>query len=471
MLNTNIRGHDHKQAQAANTKSSEGISDDSLDENKERSLRNNIRRRRKFTYKNLSEPRVTKRTEPLRKAISCTSCNLCEYKDHLFDSEDDTVFPIRKVASCSMCDWDYEEPVLEQSSSASEGEYVLETPANDSTPFMLTRQNSYSKKWTSPQEENDCDVDTSLNDDSYESPEITSAVLMAAPRKNPEVPRNSQVPLDENKSSYDYISRVRRRNSYKSAQEGDDIPFSNSTDEDGTNERNHSIIRSPPDGGEASDVEKDAVNHIDRKYDSNKSDENSTNYNNTKENVSTSNSRNLIKKTFSFKRKKASRKSAATKELDEIFGKVQITPQTSFDKIEEEDKFSAIEESLTKKNSKILNRLLPPRRRSLFTKRKPSNLSSNKSRSVEVLYADDTFVHNHNLQKAQSTLDVSSALIYENDEFSEQINESWINYLNRIDGMSLLGGYVKLAKYLSKINIATLNSTFTQPLHSRQVSD
>ena len=450
MLNTNIRGYDHKQA--TNAKPSEGISDDSLDENKEHCLRNKIKRRRKFTYKNLSEPRVTRRTEPLRKAISCTSCDLCEYKDHLFDSEDDTIFPIRKVASCSMCDWDYEEPVLEQSSSGSEGEYVLETPAGDSTPFMLTRQNSYSKKWTSPQEENDCDGDTSLNDESYESPEIASAVVMATPHKNLEVAGNSQIPLDENESSFDYISPVRRRNSYKSAQEGNDIPFSNSTDEDVANERNHSIIRSPPDGGEASDIEKDTVHHIDRKYDSNKPNENGTNYNNnnTKEIVSTSNSRHLIKKTFSFKRKKVSRKSAATKELDEIFGKVQITPQTSFDKIEEEGKFNATEDSITKKNSKIFSRLLPPRRRPLFIKRKPSNLSSNKSRSVEVLYADDTFVHNNNLQKAQSTLEVSSALIYESDEFSEQINESWINYLNRIDGMSLLGGYVKLTNLYPK---------------------
>lgn len=326
------------------------------------------------------------KTFPIRRASSCnTYCGLCDANNPNVARVANGGFALRKVASCSLCTWDIDERMSDNEEvnlSEDEDRSFERTP--------LKRSNSYS------------------------------------------------LAMDE----IDMLSEIDKCNTEMSVDQNED-----------SNSNVHSdMLRLPPDGGESSiDELENCSASVDQVNDTNELNiENSSEYNNNKNN---NNSNKKEKKSKSKKHKNKSSKNSldniATQELDDIFGRISRTPD-SMVSVDDDDKFSLnlSNENFTgslssgKKSRRILKRLLPPR--SLFSKRQ-SNLTSQKSRSVEYLYTND-YRPSEMLHKSLSTIEIAScgidnqALYEEEFEVDKSVNEKWITYLNRIGGMSVFGG-------------------------------
>lgn len=440
---------------------SDGISDDSLNEDDPLSLNNDsYRLSQKHQVKSKSNRHSIKKHSKLRKSVSCSFCTLCEVSDFVI-SDDDLQFPMRRAASCSMCDWDFEETTnFDKISSTIEDDSI---PSANYNPFhtQTARQTKMLSSNSISEFESESESDESTKNIEYILDNGMDNSINFVQHENDE----NEIEEEEQAFS---STPIKRRNSYKSAQEINDID----------NITESSLNRSSPDGIEStSDEFKTDINYnLISNYDDNIFDNKTYKNNKDKMIKSESKQNNSFKKKFSFKNSKkasAKQKSTATKEFDEIFGKVQITPQSSVDQGEEEDQFNlsghrlnATADHLHSKNydidfdkysitdddklnlksrkaGRIFNRLLP-QRRSLFNKKK-TNLNVNKSRSVEVLYTNELMQQNGidgKLKKALSTLDLSSGMLYyeDDEEASTHVNEQWIRYLNKIDGMTILGG-------------------------------
>ena len=328
------------------------------------------------------------RTYPIRKS-SCISCALCEANGNGNVARNkDGGFPLRKVASCSICTWDIEEKEFDIALSSSEdSEEVSEEEREEE------RENE-------EEEHNESEV---LQEENIEFPVRQ---------------RSNSYTRAMGEDGLDGMSDVFLNNS------SIDIHESN-------------LLRSPPDGGEVTNHVKEIRQEADL-FTSSPEVKKVKKKSENKKRVD----RKLI---FKSQKKQSSFDRKASEELDEIFGKLRQSPNVSFDDDFNEDSFQDeilrhSSEKKSKRNS--LKKII--RTPSFMRRNKKSKLDPSKSRSVEHLHTNQNFlIEPVAMKKSVSSMDVSSYWREsDEDEMTKEshMNENWIAYLNNINGTAIFGG-------------------------------
>lgn len=351
------------------------------------------------------------RDYPIRRA-ACTSCALCE-ANGIISRNKDGGFPLRKVASCSICTWDIEEQF--SFSSASEGEEEDEEEDQD----------------------NDDDDDEGV-EEIKEEEEIEGGAIEYVDNYAENEPPPSPI--------------RKRRNSYTRAMEDSDLDLLTNFENQSAAKLNTSTVdiivsRSPPDGGEEEVYITEETENTENKK-SKKSIEKKNKKNNKLKKSNKAPKLEVNKQQTSFERK-------VSQEFDEIFGKVRQSPNTSFDDGSDEFDLNFSRGSLNSdnKHSSPFNKSKRGSFRKIirtptFLRRnKKSKLDTSRSKSVEQLYTNSNLrldpMEEIGMKKAISSLEMSSFLREEIDEdlcIDEHINEKWINYLNNLGGTAIFGG-------------------------------
>ncbi|XP_047141662.1 ras and EF-hand domain-containing protein isoform X1 [Hydra vulgaris] len=333
--------------------------------------------------------------------FSCASCILFDSKNPIIVTETDG-FPIRRVASCSVCCWDFDDNVLcvpdiqrnlssdsRATSSSSEDSFITSNSKLKECSFISDFK-SFEKK----------EKEKTLN--SKSSSDISDLTFSLPPLRRTDS-YNSAINITENDSlkndfKNDFRKKENRASHRKSKHKRNFI-------EKAFRRNKH---RTPPDGTEVSCVVVD--DHL-----------KSNNFDSS-ENCKTSDCE-IRQPTISIN---------ATKELDEIFGKITKVSELKTKEEEENDYFSCSdqENSDNEKNKKqisLLKRLSPNRSfKKLPRSRSLNNLSKN-------CLPSSGFI------RTQSSMDLSTVMDYDfmYDGLEAKESENWNSFLKKISDISL----------------------------------
>ena len=367
-----------------------------------------------------------------RRSFSCASCILFDSKNPIKTTETGG-FPMRRVASCSVCCWDFDENSL----SIRDSDIQRSSSSSDSRATSSSLDDSYiTSNISELKSSNSFRSAGNLTDGVFEfQKKLTdqSKYSLNTAEDKPNSDICSLLPPLRRTDSYNSAINIEEGNPLKD-DFGGDLVSEKLNSETSLNVSRHknkhkrSFIdkafkrnkqRTPPDGGETNRVITD--DHLRSK------------------NLSSVFVSSENKDSFDCELRHPTISISATKELDEIFGKITRVPQINAKEEEEEDEedyfncYSNKGISNQKEKSKQVGFLMrfSPRR---------SIRKMPRSRSLNNLYESSLPDSRTLIERTQSSMEISTIMDYDvtYDGLEAEDSDSWNCFLKKINGVSLL---------------------------------